>query len=99
MKRMMLAAVACVVLAGAVLSAADKPEKKDAKKPEAPAATQPAATQPAKPINKFCAIDKENPVDPTVPTVTYKGKVIGFCCEDCAPKFKKDPEYYMKDLK
>ena len=94
MKRMMLSAVACLVLAGAVLSAADKPEKKDAKKPETP-----AATQPAKPINKFCAVERDNPVDPTVPTVTYKGKVIGFCCEDCAPKFKKDPEYYMKDLK
>ncbi|MDB5300912.1 MAG: hypothetical protein JWO87_2575 [Phycisphaerales bacterium] len=94
MKRMMFSAVACLVFAGAVLSAADKAEKKDAKKPETP-----AATQPAKPINKFCAIDRENPVDPTVATVTYKDKVIGFCCEDCIPTFKKNPEKYMKDLK
>ncbi|MDB5304967.1 MAG: hypothetical protein JWM97_2516, partial [Phycisphaerales bacterium] len=34
MKRMMFSAVACLVFAGAVLSAADKAEKKDAKKPE-----------------------------------------------------------------
>ena len=38
-------------------------------------------------------------MDDTVPTVIYKGKVIGFCCEDCIPKFKKNPEAYMKDLK
>ena len=62
------------------------------------AATQPA-TQSATPINKFCAVETENPVDPTVPTVVYDGKVIGFCCEDCIPKFKKDPAYYMKGLK
>jgi YHS domain-containing protein len=94
MKRMMFSAIACLALTCAVLSAADKVEKKDAKKPETP-----AATQPAQPINKFCAVDRDNPVDSTVPTVTYKGKVIGFCCEDCVPEFKKNPEKYMKDLK
>ena len=37
-------------------------------------------------------------IDPKVTTV-YKGKVIGFCCEDCIEKFNKDPEKYMKTLK
>jgi YHS domain-containing protein len=32
-------------------------------------------------------------------TYLYQGKVIGVCCEDCIPKFKKDPEKYMKGLK
>jgi len=59
-------------------------------------APQPSAS--AKPINKYCAVDRDNPVDPTV-TYLYQGQVIGFCCDDCIPKFKKDPEKYMKDLK
>ncbi|HVT87672.1 MAG TPA: hypothetical protein VHD56_02380 [Tepidisphaeraceae bacterium] len=61
--------------------------------------TQPA-TQPAAgaPINKFCAVQKGDAIDPTI-TVVYKGKVIGFCCSDCPPEFNKDPEKYMKDLK
>lgn len=62
----------------------------------APAATQASATQ--KPINKYCAVNRDEEIDPTVTTV-YKGQVIGFCCDDCIPKFKKDPEKYMKDLK
>jgi hypothetical protein len=28
----------------------------------------------------------------------YKGQEIKFCCSDCPPKFKKDPEKYMKML-
>ena len=94
MKRFMMSAVIGCALSGVVVFAADKPANK---KPDS--ATTKPATQPAKAINEFCAVDKDNPVDPTVPTLIYKGKVIGFCCEDCAPKFKKDPEYYMKDLK
>lgn len=50
------------------------------------------------PINKYCAVNRDEEVDPTV-TYVYKGKVIGFCCSDCIPTFKKDPEKYMKDLK
>lgn len=58
--------------------------------------TQASAT--AQPINKYCAVKHDDAVDPTV-TYLYQGKVIGFCCEDCIPDFKKDPEKYMKDLK
>jgi hypothetical protein len=30
--------------------------------------------------------------------MVYKGQEIKFCCSDCPPKFKKDPEKYMKML-
>jgi YHS domain-containing protein len=33
------------------------------------------------------------------PIITvYKGQEIKFCCSDCPPKFKKDPDKYMKKL-
>jgi YHS domain-containing protein len=61
--------------------------------------TAPATTQPdAKPVNKFCAVDRDNEIDPKVTTV-YQGKVIGFCCRDCIKDFQKDPEKYVKGLK
>lgn len=53
------------------------------------------ATQP---VNKMCAVEQEHPIDPKQ-TYEYQGKLIGFCCEDCIPVFKKDPEKYMKNLK
>lgn len=31
-------------------------------------------------------------------TNNYMGQQIIFCCSDCPPKFKKDPEKYMKKL-
>ena len=50
------------------------------------------------PVNKFCPLNPENPVDPAV-TAVYDGKTIGFCCPDCIADFKKDPAKYMKTLK
>ncbi len=94
MKRLILSALIGCALTGGIVVAADKATDKEVPPP----ATRPT-TRPATPINKNCAVDTENPVDPTVATVTYEGKVIGFCCEDCIPKFKKDPKRYMKDLK
>ena len=89
-----------VVAAGLALSfaaftlAADKDTKPA---PAAAPTTQKSAT--TKPINKYCAVEQENEIDPKVPTVQYQGKTIGFCCEDCIPKFKADPEKYMTTLK
>lgn len=51
----------------------------------APAAAAPAAQSTA-PINKLCPIG-EHAIDPTL-TVAYKGKTIGFCCEDCRKEFQ-----------
>lgn len=45
--------------------------------------------------NKMCPVMNEE-VDPEVPTVTYKGKVYGFCCKPCIKKFTADPEKYLK---
>ena len=62
------------------------------------ATSAPATQASATPINKFCAVEHEDEVDPKVTTV-YNGKIIGFCCKDCVPKFKQDPERYMASLK
>lgn len=91
MKKHLIGGVVCCAIVAGLALASDKPKS--------PAPTTRPTSQPAEAVNKFCAVDKENPVDSTVPTVTYKGKVIGFCCDDCPPKFKKNPELYMKDLK
>ena len=50
-----------------------------------------------KPINTTCPLTDEK-IDPTV-TTQYKGKTIGFCCEDCIKKFDVDPAAYVANLK
>jgi YHS domain-containing protein len=83
-----LLAGACLFLISGVLAlsiAAEKP------------ASQPASTQPA-PVNKKCPISGEA-VDPKGKTVTYKGKTVGFCCDDCIEKFNKEPDKYADSLK
>lgn len=92
MKRLILSA-ALLILAGGCGDKSQPPQQSD--KAMTPA-TQASSAQ--KPINKYCAVDRDNEVDPTV-TYLYQGKLIGFCCDDCIPKFKKDPDKYMKDLK
>ncbi len=62
------------------------------------AATPSTATPSTQPINKMCAVEGEDPIDPAV-TVVYKGQTIGFCCGSCVKKFNADPEKYMKTLK
>jgi YHS domain-containing protein len=49
-------------------------------------------------INKYCAVETDNKIDPNGVTYQYKGKIIGFCCPDCVDTFKKDPEKYMATL-
>ena len=63
------------------------------------AAKSPATAPSTQPINKFCAVEQENKIDPKGGTYVYNGKVIGFCCPDCVDEFKKDPEKYMKTIK
>ena len=55
----------------------------------------PPSTQP---VNKMCAVMPDDAVDPAV-TYVYKDETIGFCCKDCVPKFKANPERYMKNVK
>jgi YHS domain-containing protein len=89
-RRLVLSAVVAAALLGApalFVSAADKPKTPT---------TRPSA--PPKAVNKYCAVEgKDHEVDPKV-TRTYKGKVVGFCCNDCAETFDKDPDKYMKRL-
>ena len=61
------------------------------------ATTQPATTQPA-PVNKKCPVSGED-VNTKGKTVVYKGKVVGFCCDDCIDLFNKNPDKYADKIK
>ncbi len=50
------------------------------------------------PVNKNCAVETDQPIDPNV-TVVYNGKTYGFCCQDCVKKFNADPEKYAANAK
>lgn len=50
-------------------------------------------TADTKTVNTVCAICGMD-VDPSLPTMEYKGKVVGFGCKMCLPKFKTDPDLY-----
>lgn len=83
-----LSAASLPARADATLDAAkEQPAKKDSKKKE------------QKPVNKNCPVEPDNAIDSSVETVTYKGKVVGFCCEDCVKVFKKNPDKYAKKMK
>ena len=75
------------------VEAEEAKNKKDAKKGEQPAAEKSVA------VNKFCPVENENAVDATVAMSTYKGKKVGFCCEDCIKKFEQDPDAYAAKMK
>lgn len=47
----------------------------------------------AAPVNSVCAICGMK-VDPSLPTLEYQGKRIGFGCRMCPPKFKAEPDKY-----
>lgn len=47
-----------------------------------------------KPVNTMCPLKPKSKATPTL-IVKYKGKIIGFCCEDCVDKFKVNPAGYM----
>jgi YHS domain-containing protein len=63
---------------------------------DAPATTQ-KAVDPT-PVNKNCAVETDQPIDPNV-TVVYDGKTYGFCCKDCMATFQKDPAKYAAKAK
>jgi len=94
--------VACLFTAACAAFAADpkKPEAKNkrGKKDEKAKGEQPAADS-TKVINALCPVEKENAVDPTAPTTVYKGKTVGFCCDDCIKKFERDPDSFAANLK
>lgn len=60
--------------------------------------TQPTTAPSDKPVNAFCAVMPNHKISEGV-TTEYKGKLIGFCCDSCIPKFEANPEKYLPTLK
>ncbi|MBL0927708.1 MAG: hypothetical protein IBJ11_08660 [Phycisphaerales bacterium] len=56
----------------------------------------PAASQPAGFYNAECPV-MEHPIDPNE-FVMYKGKKIGFCCEDCSQAWKTKSDAERDEL-
>ena len=48
-------------------------------------------------FNEVCPI-MGGTISTKLPTVTYKGKIYGFCCKGCDKKFAENPEKYLKNL-
>ena len=86
MRMLFLAVLLSSALGAVVLAAKDQPT------------TNPTTQKADAPVNKFCAVERDNAVDPKV-TVNYGGKVVGFCCKDCIEAFQKNPKKYMEKLK
>ena len=87
----LLAGVAAFVSAEDTTQPASQPSSE-------PATTQSAAAENGA-VNQYCAIEKDNKIDPKGKTYVYNGKTIGFCCPDCIDEFKKNPEKYMATLR
>ena len=84
-----------VVMAGSVAFIAGADDKPAATTKPA-ASTQPTAS--ATPVNKKCPVTGED-VNPKGKTVQYKGKTVGFCCDDCIEMFNKNPDKYADKIK
>lgn len=48
--------------------------------------------------NTICPV-MGRPVNPSVPTSVYQGRVIGFCCRACKPMFDADPSAYAGNIR
>lgn len=68
----------------------------------APQQAMPSQPPPTAPVavasNKFCPISGQ-PVDPSVPTCMYQGRVIGFCCAGCKAEFDANPAAYAAKIR
>jgi len=40
-------------------------------------------------VNKFCAVEHDDPVDPGITPAVFKGQKVGFCCGGCVKKWAK----------
>ena len=71
----------------------------DQKPPTSAPASQPAApAAPAGVSNTKCPVSGDA-IDAKAKTAVYKGKAIGFCCDDCVEPFNKNPEKYAGNIK
>lgn len=48
--------------------------------------------------NTVCPVGGETIKESSKATYEYKGKVYNFCCPDCIPAFKANPEKYIDQL-
>lgn len=48
---------------------------------------------PVVPINETCPV-QDKPVDPAK-TVLHRGRVVGFCCDQCPGKYQRNPQQYV----
>jgi len=78
--------------AGHPAPAAPPPSAAPAPAPADPHAGHGASTTPAT-VNTVCAICGMD-VDPTIKPATYQGKLVGFGCRMCPPKFAREPDRY-----
>lgn len=83
-----LVAVLALVLSAAVLAGVVGAEP----------TTRPTTGPSNGPVNKFCPVNPVHEIDPAV-TWRYRDMLIGFCCDDCVQKFRKDPEKYLPLMK
>jgi len=60
--------------------------------PHAAHASSPASA-PGVTVNTICPICAMD-VDPDLKSATYQGKLVGFGCAACPPRFAKDPDRY-----
>lgn len=86
MKTMLFSVLSCALLLGGLAYAGEHDRTKS-----------PTTAPTTKPVNSMCIMHAEDPVD-NRETITYEGKVIGFCCEDCKHDFEKDPKKYVERL-
>jgi hypothetical protein len=91
MRRLLLLSVLFSAACGAAVLAATDRSASDLSSP----ASQPTA----KAVNRYCPVEPDGEVDTGGPTVTYKGKVIGFCCDHCVDTFNKNAEAYAANVR
>ena len=95
MRLLFLSALLSSALGAVVLAARDQ------KGPAGPAtllAATPTGPVSATPVNKFCAVERDNEVDSRI-TLQHAGETVGFCCKDCVKDFRKDPKKYIAGLR
>ena len=56
------------------------------------------AADPAKPYPLDTCVVSGDAIDKTVPSVTYKGWEVRFCCKGCIKKFNASPDKYVAKL-